>query len=122
MPGTNVPASAYAPAVGYLIYSPNTTVPGSGWGTSTAPLFDTVLMIGETPSTFNDFLWGAGMTAPSAYALDKKIDDGLPQGGTFQAMNAGLPGPDNSNLTCLTGTAYSISLTTGCTLFWDLKI
>ena len=120
--GSNIPASSYNPAVGYMIFTPVIAFAPFGWGTSAAPMFDTVLQMGSLASGFYDFLWGAGLTAPQTYQLDSKIDDGLPSGGTMQSMNAPGVGTNNPYQTCLSGTAYSTSPLTGCTVYWNLKV
>ena len=118
-PGVNVPAAYIDSNIGYHLYSKSPAMVGGGWTEINSITFsDMVIQIGEMNTTYQDFLWGAGLTAIDAYQLDKKFDDGVPGSGIIRAFDAGQPGVDNQNTTCLSGSSYSSSANTGCNVFY----
>lgn len=86
---------------------------GSGVYSSTPPTFE----IGRTPTPVSqDTFWGAGIDAINTMAIDKKIDDGVPNAGNFLSMNptTASAGGYNANTSCISGSSYVISANTGC--------
>lgn len=86
---------------------------GSGAYSSTPPTFE----IGRTPgNTSQDTFWGSGIDAINTMAIDKKIDDGVPNAGNFLSMNPTFAARDgyNNNTSCISGSNYVISANTGC--------
>lgn len=114
--GTTNPASAYAAYVGYQMF----TVAFS-FNMPAADINKLVLLAGAVNTTWPDFLLGAGINAPDAYAMDNKIDDGLPGTGGLESENAPYAGQGNNNTTCLSGTSYSTALATGCSVFYSIE-
>ncbi len=112
----NIPGSAYASSIGFNLTTPNV---GIGYPGATAS-WNVVIQLGAVSTTVFDQLWGAGLIAPDAQALDRKMDDGTAAGGIMYSTNSYYPSAANSNTTCLTAGNYSSSTTTGCTVYWKI--
>lgn len=118
-----VPVSSFNPAIGYYPF----TMAYTTYTPSNVPsayIFQNVIQVGAlaTSSSLNDFLSGSGFTAPQAFILDQKFDDGNASSGRIQAANSGHASAINSNITCLSGSAYSTSTSTGCLLYYKFDV
>lgn len=115
---SDIPSSSYSPNIGYHMGYPDVSV---GYPSSIS-MWAAGVQIGAVavPAYSGDQLWGAGLLAPDAAALDKKMDDGIPGGGALRSVDSYYPSPSNSNTTCLSGSSYASSSATGCSVYWKL--
>jgi len=122
-PGVLSPVSSFNPAVGYVLFSATPNAIPSQFFAPQITGNALIIQVGALASnaSYIDFYWGNAFSGPDAYAIDAKVDDGLPNTGFVGAETIVRPSNINGNSSCISGNAYLTTSASGCGLNVLLK-